>query len=168
MKYTSAEAAKLLRQLNDDYYALILKEEQSREFLAAVGEDIESVRPEYNYAAVQKRLAEMEEKIRKVKHAINVFNTTHIVPGFEITIDQVLILIPQLTNKRNRLAAMKSKLPKVRENAGGRISTVIDYRYTNYDISEAEKDYAEVSSQLSKAQTALDVVNNTETMEIDL
>ncbi len=168
MKYTSAEAAKLLRQLNDDYYALILKEEQSREFLAAVGEDIESVRPEYNYAAVQKRLAEMEEKIRKVKHAINVFNTTHIVPGFEITIDQVLILIPQLTNKRNRLAAMKSKLPKVRENAGGRISTVIDYRYANYDISEAEKDYAEVSSQLSKAQTALDVVNNTETMEIDL
>lgn len=168
MKYTSAEAAKLLRQLNDDYYALILKEEQSREFLAAVGEDIESVRPEYNYAAVQKQLAEMEEKIRRVKHAINVFNTTHIVPGFEITIDQVLILIPQLTNKRNRLAEMKSKLPKVREHAGGRISNIIDYRYTNYDIKEVEADYAEVSSQLSKAQTALDVVNNTETMEIDL
>lgn len=167
MKYTSAEAAKLLRQLNDDYCALLEKEMQSREFVAAVGEDIESVRPEYDYRTTEIRLAELEEKVRKVKHALNVFNTTHTVPGFDMTIDSILVLIPQLTSKRNKLAVMKAKLPKVRENNLGR-SPIIDYRYANYDIKAVEEDYEKVSAMLAKAQTALDLLNNTETMEIDI
>ncbi len=168
MKYTSSEAAKLLRQFNDDYNALLLKEEQSKEFVAAVGEDPESVRPEYDYEAVQRKLSEYEEKIRKVKHAINVFNTTHTVGDFGMTIDEMLIFLPQLSNRKFKLGMMKARLPKKREDTHGRNTNIIDYRYANYDIAKAEAEYAEVSAMLAKAQTALDLVNNTETMEIDL
>lgn len=168
MKYTSAQAAKLLRQLNDDHRSLELMESRSREFLAAVGEDIESVRPEYDYEAVQKQLAELEGKIRVVKHTINVFNTTHTVPGFDITIDQMLVLIPQLSARKSKLSSMKSVLPKVRERSRNTGSNIIDYWYANYDIKKVAADYDEVSQLLAKAQTALDLVNNTETMEIDL
>ena len=49
MKYTSAEANKLLKKLNDEYAALLDREKRSREFRAAMGEDIESVRPAYHY-----------------------------------------------------------------------------------------------------------------------
>lgn len=169
MKCTSAEAAKLLRKLNEDYEALCIHEEQSKEFLAASGEDIESVRPAYDYESVQARMDELEAKIRKVKHTINIFNATHIVTGFDMTIDQMLVYIPQLTNRKRKLSIMRNKLPKTRDHAStaGRMG-IIDYRYTNYDIEKADADYTAVSELLAKAQTALDVVNNTETMELDL
>ena len=45
---------------------------------------------------------------------------------------------------------------------------IIDYRYTNYDIEKADADYNEVSELLAKAQTALDVINNTALLELDI
>ena len=50
MNYTSAEANKLLKKLNDEYTALLDKETRSRDFRAAMGEDVASVRPVYDYA----------------------------------------------------------------------------------------------------------------------
>ncbi len=56
MKYTSAEAGKLLKKLNDEQSSILLREENSKEFLAAVGEDLESVRPDYNFKETQNAL----------------------------------------------------------------------------------------------------------------
>ena len=168
MKCTSAEAAKILRQLNEDYNALWRMESKSMDFVAALNEDTESVRPEYNYAETQKKLAVLEDKIRTVKHAINVFNTTHTVPGFDMTIDQMLIYLPQLSNRKSKLYDMKNRLPKVREKSSYSGSNIIDYRIVNYDIAAAEADYNEAAALLSRAQTALDVINTTETMDIDI
>lgn len=66
---------------------------------------------------VQLQLRELEDKIRKVKHAINQFNLTQDVPGFNMTIDQMLIYIPQLTARKNKLNRMRSRLPKERVQA---------------------------------------------------
>ena len=127
MKYTSAQANKLLKKLNDEYSALLDKEQRSRDFRAAMGEDVESVRPAYDYAETQARLAELEGKIRALKHAINCFNMTHFVDGFEMTIDEMLVYIPQLTRRKNKLLEMKSRLPKERvEEQYGRQSNIID------------------------------------------
>ena len=169
MKYTSAEAAKLLRKLNEDHSSLLGMESRSQSFLASVGEDVESVRPEYSFSDTQAELLAIEDKIRKLKHAINVFNTTTTVPGFDMTIDQILILIPQLTGQKNRLNSMKNVLPKVREKAGyGSSSSIIDYRYANYSIPDVEKEYDRINDLLARAQTALDLINSSATLEIDL
>ena len=45
MKYTSAEAAKLLRKLNEEQAALKERESKTATFVAAVDEDVESARP---------------------------------------------------------------------------------------------------------------------------
>lgn len=169
MTYTSAQASKLLRKLSDEYNALLDKEKRSREFHAAMGEAVESVRPEYDYEKTQDELNKLENKIRKLKHAIHQFNITHRVPDFDMTIDEMLIYIPQLTRKKDKLAEMKSKLPKARvEERLGRISNIIDYIHINYDLSTVEADYNQVSDELSKAQIALDIVNTTDTFEFDL
>ena len=160
--------AKLLRKLNDEYAALLGKEAKSKEFNAAVGENVESVRPEYSYTDAQESQKELEGKIRKLKHAVNVFNATHVVPGFDMTIDEMLVYIPQLTRRKAKLAEMKAKLPKSRvSEVGARISNVIDYTYLNYDLAEVEADYERVSDELSDAQLALDAVNSSETFEFD-
>ena len=167
MKYTSAQANKLLKKLNDEYSALLDKEQRSRDFRAAMGEDVESVRPAYDYAETQARLAELEGKIRALKHAINCFNMTHFVDGFEMTIDEMLVYIPQLTRRKNKLLEMKSRLPKERvEEQYGRQSNIIDYRYANYDIAAVEADYDKTVDELSRAQLALDAINGRETFDL--
>jgi len=167
MKYTSAEAAKLLKRLSDELTALSSFEDRSSEFVAAVGEDAAKVKPEYDFSATQAKLLELEGKIRSVKHALNIFNTTTVVPGFDMTIDQILVLIPQLTAKKRKLAYMKNKLPITREPSSSRTG-LIEYRYLNYNLADAEKQYAAIDEMLSKAQTALDLINSTATLEIDL
>lgn len=67
MKYTSAEAAKLLRKLNEEQAAIKEKEDKSSVFIAAIEEDVESVRPAYQYADVQAKLASLEAQVRKVR-----------------------------------------------------------------------------------------------------
>ena len=167
MKYTSAEAGKLLKKLNDEQSSIILREQNGREFLAAVGEDIESVRPDYNFKETQDALDEVKRKIRKLKHALNVFNSTTVIPEFGMTIDEMLVYIPQLTAKKNKLARMKDKLPKVREQTRVN-SSILDYRYLNYDINEVAEAYEQVCDTLAKAQTALDAANMNQTLEVDL
>lgn len=166
---TSAEAAKLLRTLKENYQAAILKEEKLREFRASVGEDPESVRPEYDYESFRDELALTEAKIRRLKHAINVFNTTHTVPEFGMTVDEMLVWLPQITARKNKLAGMISKLPKERvESHFGRMTNVIDYNYLNYDLAKAKEDYDRTCEELARAQLALDRVNTADTFEIDV
>ena len=131
-----------------------------------MGEDVESVRPVYDYAETQIRLAELEAKIRKLKHAINIFNATQTVDSFDMTIDELLVYIPQLTKRKSKLLEMKSRLPKERvEEQYGRQSSIIDYTYANYDIAAVEADYEKAADELSRAQLALDAVNQRETFE---
>ena len=70
MKMTSAEANKLLRKLHDDHSALESMEMESRTFVAATTKKLEDARPEYDYAAVQEKLAELEDKTRYIKDYI--------------------------------------------------------------------------------------------------
>lgn len=171
MQYTSSQAGKMLRKLNDDHAALLKKEEMSKDFLVSLGENAESVRPEYDFLSTQKELEEIERKIRIVKHALNVFNSQTVIPEFNITIDEMLVLIPQLSKRKQKLSAMKGKLPKMREQGAGgfsRVSTVVEYRYLNYEVPQVESEYEKVVELLAKAQMALDMVNNSQVLEINL
>lgn len=168
MRVTSAQAAKLLRQLNDELRALQLKEANSSSFVAAIQEDVESVRPAYNFKEMRDAQAEVECKIRKVKHARDVFNTTTIIPDFDITIDEMLVYLPQLNRQCEVLSKMRDAMTKVRVSSGYSGGNIIDYKYANYDIEEVGRHYAELSDTLAKAQTVLDLVNSTVEFEIDI
>ncbi len=167
MKLTSAEAAKLLRKLNEEYEAILNMEVQSKEFVASLNENIELIKPKYDFNKTQEELNILEEKIRKLKHAINMFNCQTVVIDFNMSIDQLLVYIPQLSRKKEKLLAMKNRLAIKREPSISRVGSIIDYNYANYDINEANKEYERVDKLLTNAQTALDVINNTNTFEFE-
>ena len=165
MKYTSAEAAKLLRALNEELEAVQGAEAATRDFVAAITEDVESVRPQYDFAGTQAEIERLQKEIRRVKHAINTFNTTTVVPELGMTIDEVLVYIPQLSSKKSKLMSMRARLTRTREYSHTG-SGIIEYRYANYNVEEADAEFKRVSDLLAKAQTALDVVNNSVKFEI--
>ena len=166
---TSAIAAKQLRKLNEQRDALLAREDKAKTFTAAIQEDVESVRPAYDFQETQDALAEIEEKIRNLKHTLNCFNSTYVIPEFNMTIDQMLIYIPQLTSRKRRLDDMRSKLPRERaQSSFGRGSNIIEYDYANYDISRAEEAYTAVSDELARAQNALDMANATVLFDADI
>ena len=172
MKYTSSEANKLLKKLYEEEHSILMLEERSKEFRASIGEELEAIRPAYDYQVIQKELDRINNQIVKVKHAINLFNVQTKIPGFDLTIDQALIFMAQLTNRIEKLSLMKNRLPMERVGATGMSGRsglpIIEYDYANYDIQQVTADYVEKADQLAKLQTALDLLNNTETFDIEL
>lgn len=168
MKYTSAEANKLYKKLKEEESFLNKMESQNSTFNAAVGEDPETVRPEYDFFETKRALEKVQEQIRAVKHAINIFNTTTTIGG-GMTIDQVLVYLPQLTARQQTLRRMMMVAPKTRAKVlGSGANAVIDYVYTNYDPKEVEEEFKSVTARIDILQLALDKVNTTATMEINL
>ena len=168
-KMTSAQAAKELKRLNDLHTALLEKEQKAAVFTAAIQEDIEQARPEYDYAGTQVILRTFESRIIRLKHSINVFNTTYVIPEFNKTIDQMLVYIPQLTVRKKKLERMAGRLPKERLSSGfSRSSNFIEYTYCNYEVSDAKYDLEETVKELAAAQMVLDKVNSTVEFDVDI
>ena len=168
IKMTSARAAKELRRLTDQRDALFNREKKTSVFMAALQEDIESVRPVYSFEETQAELRRIEDSVRRLKHSINQFNLSTAVPGFDMTIDQMLVYIPQLTERSKRLDKMRSRLPKERADTGFSRSQIIEYCYANYDVKAAEEAYRETAEELARAQNALDIVNATIEFDVDI
>lgn len=166
---TSADAAKLLRKIGEERDVISSNEGRCATYNAASGEDKELLRPEYDYEETQKKLAACDRKVLAIKHAINCFNSTQLVGDTGMTIDQVLIYLPQLNNRKIKLGSMQSRLPVQRANTYGLGSNaIIDYVYANYDVEKAKSDYLKVSEEIRNLQSALDVTNNTVTFEVDI
>lgn len=167
MLLTSKDANKLLKQLNDEYSSLQVRENQSKVFVAATIENKDDARPNYDYEATSKKLAEISEKIIKIKHAINKFNVETIVPEFNKTIDEMLVYIPQLTSLKGKLSIMKDT-PEKERYTDRNSSNIIEYQYINYDLKKVEEDYKKVETELADAQIALDKINVSKTFEVNL
>lgn len=168
MIYSCAEAAKLLKSMNEELAVHRSRERKSIRFTASADEDIESARPVYHYREEQEKQNELLRKVRNVKHAINGFNQKTMIPEFGITIDEMLVYIPQLTEKKRKLTEMAAFLPKERVSGGLYGSRVVEYTYTNYSMEEVQEDLLKVTEELAKCQLALDRINNSETLDLVL
>ena len=69
------------------------------------------------------------------------FNTTTIIPDFDITIDEMLVYLPQLNRQCEVLSKMRDAMTKVRVSSGYSGGNIIDYKYANYDIEEVGRHY---------------------------
>ena len=169
-KCTSAEAAKILRRLRLEKDAIESKEMRQTTYVSTADpSDMALARPDYDYAKTQKTLQEYDHRILTIRHALNLFNLTTEVPGTGMTIDQVLIYLPQLSERVRKLQNLGRELP--RERLSGRDCTfgsqhLVEYRFTNYDPEEALADGKAAEEELARIQTALDLVNSTMELEI--
>ena len=166
MKYTSAAANKLIKILEDKKRYLLQIESNNSTYVLA--QDEKEDIPEYDFKVSNKEVDEIDTKIRTLKHALNVFNTTTVLP-VGITIDEALVEMAQLNNKLYRLDNMRKAKDKTRLSgmtAGRR--DVAEYQYLNYDPKDVDKIYEENYSRVQQIQLALDKVNQTVEFEVDV
>lgn len=162
MRVTSAEAIKLIKKLEDNKESLLRTEREDYLYNAAVGEDPAKLKPEYSLFDTQNTYDEICKQIIKLKHALNVFNaTTEVKNG--LTIDQVLVLLPMLNLRKDKLNAMRMIPKRKRDRITG---SVIDYQYTSYDPKDAQDKYLEISDEINELQLALDKINMTVEFEV--
>lgn len=164
---TSAAANKLLKALEDEKSYYLEMEADASIYVLAEGEKVEA--PEYDYEATQQRIDEIDEKIRKIKHVINGFNTTTYLEPLSITIDEALVQMAQLNRKKMKLDTMRKRLPKSRVKSDFyNRSNLIEYEYVNYEVSKVQEDYQQVCDQITSIQMALDLINQTKVFSVDL
>ncbi len=168
-KMTSAYANKVLRKLNEDKAFWCRKEAESCMYVAALDE--EPVVPEYDYSKVAATIEEIDEKIVKIKHAINMANLTNevVVDDYKMTVDQILIKMAQLNRRKMVLDDMRKQEPKTRINSGAYAArkALPEYRYINYDLEVIKSDYERIDAELATMQIALDKYNQTYEFEVD-
>ena len=98
-KMTSAYANKMIRKLNEDKEFWRAKENEGYLYVAAIVE--EPVIPDYDYGEVSAKIAQIDDKICKIKHAINLSNVNAQIDifGTKYSVDMLLVRMSQL-NKR--------------------------------------------------------------------
>lgn len=167
MKITSLAAGKRIKELNEKIQEIRTEIEKKSVFRCAVGEDMKSVQPDFNLATALANIDQLEAEMRDLKHKLNLFNTNTLVTD-TMTIDQALIRLPQLTERKKLLETMAARLPKTRytDPYGRSPGTIIDYEIANYDIQDAQTALQQVRNELFTLQEQLNVINSTKEFDI--
>ncbi len=174
MKMTSAYANKLIRKLmgERDYWRAI--ESARHTYIYTQGG--EAIIPEYDFLEVHQTIADIDDKVIRIKHALNVSNSTNTVEveGRKYTIDMLLVKMTQLTNRKAVLGAMRKLTPKERVKVESPSYRSMKQGYTpdihsiNFDMEVVKAEYEKIESLMSNLQLALDKYNQTVEFDVDI
>ena len=81
MIFTSAAANKMIRQMKEEISSIVSKENKCS--VVRYSEGDEPIRPEYSFKETQKKIQEINSKIIKLRHAVNMMNVSTSLPGLD-------------------------------------------------------------------------------------
>lgn len=171
MKITSAMANKLLLKLKAEKQMYLQREGDSASYVVAQGE--EALIPEFDFSKNNQAIKEIDDKIARIKHAINVSNALAKidVEGVIYSVDEILVRMAQLNARLSVYDELRKKLPKERldnRRYSSQNHSVIEFSYINYDLEEVKKEFEKTEHVIMMMQLALDKYNQTVEFEIDV
>jgi len=166
MKTTSALLNKQIKKYQNEISLLKNALAENATYVAATIENVEDVKPDFDFFANYKRIVDLENKVMKMKHRLNLFNTSTKVnvDGIEYSIDELLVLMAQLTNRRMFLIGYVGFPQKKRVNSG---NNLIEYKYPNFNPSELDAEDNAMFNKITNIQLELDSINNKIEFDID-
>ena len=142
---TINEMGKKIGDLKTERERLIEKDKKLRVFRASEFEDLEKLRPDYDYAGFQTELDRVEEEIRKLTaKAISILTTQKVNEFHDMTVLDLLLYLRDLEKKEERLYEMTTHLEKERHAS----SLLLEYEYINYDISKVETFFVNMKREM--------------------
>ena len=170
MKMTSAYANKMIKQLTEEKSYWMNRESEGSTYVAAMDE--EPVIPQYDYIKVSKEIADIDEKVIKIKHALNTNNVNSriTVGDKEMSVDEILIAVAQYNTRKRILDYMRKQEPKTRVGSSSFSArkSVPEYKYLNYDLDLIKEEYKRIDEEIAAMQIALDKYNQTFEFEVNI
>lgn len=165
MKVTSAIANKMIKKYQQEIDMLDSAIRQNAVFDAAINENIEDARPDFDFEKTYNEIRGLEEKIVELKHHLNVFNTkTEIeIDGKKFTIDKLLVYVAQLNKNLFKIGSYVECPVKKRLANNGNL---IEYRYINFSHDFVKNEHERLSELVNEILVKLDTVNSTVEFEI--
>lgn len=163
MKVTSAYANKLIRGYREELAALVSSERDT--CTTTYGANETPIETGYDFSSTQTEMDALNSKIAKLRHGINVFNTATKLEDFDFTVDESLVRMAMLTEKKNRLSRMKG-VRELTRSSGYRSEP--EFTKRNYDAALVEAEYRKTSDELVRLQMALDKANMSIEFDVDI
>lgn len=164
MKMNSDYANKTIKNLSSEIETVLQAEKEGKTYSYGISE--KPIIPEYSFSETQQKLAELNGKIAKIRHAINVFNITTKIRDFDITVDEALGRMSNLFCEKKRLYALLQIPEQSRVRAYG--SKEPDITQRNFNIDDVQAEYDRVSDELLRIQQAINVANLTIEFDVDI
>ena len=167
MKITPDGAQKIIRSLEEERKQLVERINKLSTFVVAVSEgNPEELRPEFDFTGTVREIDCIDEKIRKIKHSRNIFNTTTLLPEETITLDEALVLMSMLNKNYTYFVKLGNRQAKERQS--NTFDNKIEYVYTNYDIQEVKNYGRTMYERMLELQSKINLVNSTYNFELDM
>lgn len=162
MKMTITAANREIKRLKDEL--AIIKEEEvcARVITHSEGED--PIPVTYDFLATQAKIDNLNQRIMKIRHAVNVFNVSYVLPSAGMTIDAVLIHVAMLSEEKKKLQEML----RIQEVTRKPSYSSVEISHRNFDKTQVEDRFRRVSDELEKMWAELDLANLTEEIEVDI
>lgn len=167
MQISPAYANKLIHRKRETLRTLYTEEGKTSTTTACLNEDVEALRQRYDFIKTQAQMDQLNDEIVKLKHAINLFNISTVLPGLGYTIDAALVRMKMLSDKKSRLSKMRT-VEEVSRTSGGFGSKMPEYTYRNYDVADVEREIKAVDDELTQIQLSLDRANLESMIEVDI
>lgn len=157
----SSTANKIIRELNEERDRLISFERENMKRSYTKDEAIQDLNgylDNYDFVEHNKKIVALENKIGKLKHAINVFNVNTKLPikDFDITVDKALVLLPMLSARKRTLENMLNTNNLSRRTL---VNGTVEYTEINYNKGEVKRQLKVVNSMINSIQDGIDYVN---------
>lgn len=167
-QFTATELIKYISELEKKREAILDKSDKMSVFQCASTENAEELRPEYDFDSTLAEIDDVNSEIIRCKHALNKFNISTAVGDTNYTIDEMLVILPQLNHLKSKLYDMSMRMKKERIVDRYSSSSIIDYNIANYDIENAAEKYQKLNETLARYQLELDKVNMNGIVEVDI
>ena len=164
MKLTIDEASKLIKTIREELNYLSSVESNCATYSYFEGE--EPIVPEFNLTAHQEAVDKFNTSIEKIKHEINKFNCSYVLPNAGITIDVALVRMAVLTSRVAVLTSMRATPPKRRTRTLRDARS--EFTETNYTTEEIESLYTKASAELTLIRSEINIANVNNTIEVDV
>ena len=167
MKLTSDAASKRLKSLQEDY-DILLQEQAAARAVSMPMEDYRKAKEagrefkkEFDFCGMQRNLVAVQREIEHLKHSINVFNATTVLPKHNVTIDQALVRMAFLSKRKKVLFEMRAIADVTLPSHRFMSHEITTAEICAFDQTDAKMEYRSVCDELSALQQELNYVNVT-------
>lgn len=162
MKMTITAANREIKRLKDELAMIKEEEVCARVITHSEGED--PIPVTYDFLVTQAKIDSLNQRIMKIRHAVNVFNVSYVLLSAGMTIDAVLIHVAMLSEEKKKLQEML----RIQEVTRKPSYSSVEISHRNFDKTQVEDRFRRVSDELEKMWAELDLANLTEEIEVDI